>query len=163
MAFKLGTAPVEGLRLQVAQPGATELVYPVDSGLPFPGSIRAWIGRYAPATPSLEATVSAFVDQLMQEALRRLGTRPGDARCSDLACLDGNLLVTPTEAIAVINRLGYVRNNSVIETGVSGFASSSRANSHSTTLRRGSTISTHRETTSITPGARSMRRHVGST
>lgn len=55
---KLGALPVESLRMEMAQPESYDMVYPVDSGIPFLGTVRAWIGRYAPSLASLEASVS---------------------------------------------------------------------------------------------------------
>ncbi len=58
-AARMGSVPFDDLSLQMENMPSFSLIYPVRRDLAFPGSYRAWVGRYTPASNRLQATVTA--------------------------------------------------------------------------------------------------------
>jgi len=56
---RLAAIPLQGLQLDISPSESVSMIYPVESGLAFPGSVRQWLGRLAPGASALQANATA--------------------------------------------------------------------------------------------------------
>jgi len=55
---RLNAVPLDDLALHLETPASFAMIYPIRSGLAFPGSFRGWVGRYAPSLRQIKAVIS---------------------------------------------------------------------------------------------------------